>query len=203
MITYIIIGLNVIASFYAWNNQEVYHRWMLNPYQVQKKQQYFRFITSGFIHFDYMHLFFNMLTLYFFGAIVESIFESIYGNIGLFLYVVMYLAGIVVSDIPSYLKHRNDYNYNSLGASGAVSAVMFSFILFYPLNELYLFFAIPIKAVLFAVLYLIYSYYRGKQMGDNINHDAHLVGALFGIVFTIGIYPNVVIIFLRELGIFL
>lgn len=203
MITYIIIGLNVIASFYAWNNQEVYHRWMLNPYQVQKKQQYFRFITSGFIHFDHMHLFFNMLTLYFFGAIVESEFATVYGNIGLLLYIVMYLAGIVVSDIPSYLKHRNDYNYNSLGASGAVSAVMFSFILFYPLNELYLFFAIPIKAVLFAVLYLIYSYYRGKQMGDNINHDAHLVGALFGIVFTIGIYPNVVVIFLRQLGIFL
>ena len=193
-LTYVVIGVTVLASLYAWNNASVLQGWMMNPYSIDKRREYWRFITSGFIHNDYAHLFFNMFTLYFFGRIVER-------QLGGVLFLVMYLVGIVASDVPTYLKHRNSPHYNSLGASGGVSAVVFSSILFDPLNPLYLMFIpIGIPGFIFGGLYMFYSYYQANRSGDNINHDAHLYGALFGIVFSVIVVPGALVNFVQQVS---
>lgn len=199
-ITLIIIIITVGASLYAWNNQSIFQRWIFNPYYVQRRNDYIRFLTSGFIHNDYMHLFFNMFTLYWFGEVIEGVYSSLFGEMGKALFVFFYLLGIIVSEIPTYFKHKNHPHYNSLGASGGVAAVIFSAILFYPLEKLYLFGIIGIPGFIFGILYMVYSFYQAKRGGDFINHDAHLYGALFGIVFTIIIVPAVVPSFIEQLA---
>src|SRR5210317_1990792 len=134
-LTILIIIVTVIVTLYAWNNQDRYYRWMLNPYSVVERKQYYRLITSGFIHKDYIHLLFNMITLYFFGRVMESILFALYGPTGFIYYLILYFAGMVVADIPTIIKQRKNYGYNSLGASGAVSAVIFSAILFNPTSD--------------------------------------------------------------------
>ncbi|TDI66212.1 MAG: rhomboid family intramembrane serine protease [Bacteroidetes bacterium] len=193
--TWILI-VTIAASFYAWNQQNIYQKWMLNPYQIKHSKQYWRFITSGFVHLNYTHLFFNMFALYFFGQHVANYF----GAMGNQLLVVLYLSGIVISDIPTYLKYKDVPNYNSLGASGGVAAVLFSSIMFEPLNPIYIMFIpIGIPGFVLGTLYLIYSYYQGKRMSDNINHDAHLYGAIFGLVFTVLLRPGVIVSFVQQI----
>jgi membrane associated rhomboid family serine protease len=182
------------------NQREVLYKFMMNPYMVVHRGQYFRVITSGFIHKDYAHLIFNMLSLYFFGPSLEYIFSVIFGSLGPVYFVLLYVLAVIVSDLPTLLKHRNNPGYNSLGASGAVSAVIFACILFDPLMNLYLYFAIPIKGFIFAVLYVVYSYVSSKRSGDGINHDAHLYGALFGILFCIVLYPDSIQLFIEQLA---
>ncbi len=201
-ITLVLIIVTVAASLYAWNKPEVLQKWMFNPYKIYTDKEYFRFLTSGFIHQDYMHLFFNMFTLYFFGPIIEQTFGYLYGTVGLVLYVVMYLLAIVLSGVKTYIKHRHDPGYNSLGASGGVSAVIFSAILFAPTNDIYLFAILPVPGFILGVLFLIYSYQSSKGSGNRINHDAHLYGALFGVLFTILVYPGVVPHFIEEIASF-
>jgi membrane associated rhomboid family serine protease len=199
-ITLIIVIVTVLASMYAWNNGEIYHRWILNPYQAYHRKEYYRFFTSGLIHADYPHLLVNMFTLYFLGSILESYYVYILGTTGMVAFVALYVLGIVVSDIPTFLKHKDSPHYNSLGASGGVSSVVFGAILFSPVSELCLYFFLCMPAIVFAVLYLVYSYYQGKRGGDNINHDAHLYGALFGIIFTIIFVPESISIFISEIS---
>ncbi len=194
--TIILILVTVGISILAWNRRELYQKWILNPYQVFHRQEYWRFITSGFLHLNYTHLFFNMFALYFFGRNVSYHF----GQQGPLMLVLLYLLGIIISDIPTYLKHRNNPNYNSLGASGGVAAVVFSSIMFAPLNEIYLMFIpIGIPGFILGILYIGYSYYQSKNMTDNINHDAHLYGSLFGIVFTVLFQPGVVPSFFEQI----
>jgi membrane associated rhomboid family serine protease len=193
MITYILIALSVLASIYAWNRTDKLYAWMLNPYAVVHRNQYYRILTSGFIHHDWTHLIFNMITLYFFGRNMEYVLNYYHGGGGGVYYVALYFIGMAVADIPSIIKHRDHPNYNSLGASGAVSAVLFASILFNPTNKIFLFFIpVGIPGYIFGALYLIYSYYQGRKMADNINHDAHLYGALFGVIFSILIQPSVI-----------
>ena len=199
-ITTIIIIITVGASLYAWNKPAVLQRWIFNPYAIYTNREYFRFLTSGFIHQDYMHLFFNMFTMYFFGNLVEQIYGQLMGTTGLGLYVLMYLLAIVVSSISTYTKHKHDPAYNSLGASGGVSAVIFSAILFDPTSRIYVFALIPVPGFILGALFLIYSYQRSKQTGDRINHAAHLYGALFGILFTIILEPDVIGSFIRQIA---
>jgi membrane associated rhomboid family serine protease len=199
IITYILIGVTVIATFYAWNDEKVFSRWMFNPYDIRRKKQYFRFITSGLIHLDYVHLFFNMLSLYFFGPIVEASFKGLFGGLGILAYLLLYFLAMIVADLKSFFSHGNDHNYNSLGASGAVSAIIFSAILFYPTHTLRVYF-IPMPGFLYAILFLIYSYYAGRNRWDNIGHDAHFYGAIFGIVFTIILWPQVVPFFFDQMA---
>ncbi|MDH5475841.1 MAG: rhomboid family intramembrane serine protease [Cyclobacteriaceae bacterium] len=197
--TLIIVIVNVIASIYAWNNTSIMGKWIFNPYTVFHNKEYHRFITSGFIHGNWMHLIFNMLVLFMFGEQVESWFTQLYGEVGVVLYVVMFLAAVIVSDIPTFLKNKENSYYNALGASGGTSAILFSYILFNPIQSLCLYGILCFPGVLWGVLYIIYSVYMGKQQSDNINHDAHLWGGLFGIGFTIMIYPSVILHFLEQL----
>lgn len=185
-ITISLIIANIIFSFAAFNNQQVLNKAIMSPYMVNKENQWYRFITSGFIHADYMHLFFNMFTLFFFGRNLEHYFKA-YALGGTASYLALYFLGLIISDLPSYFKHKTDYNYHSLGASGAVSAVVFATIVFSPWTSIYLYGAIKISAFIYAVLYIVYCVYMGKRGMDNINHDAHLWGSLFGLAFTLAL----------------
>ena len=183
-ITIMLIAANLIFSFIGFSNADMVDKTIMWPYRVKREKQYFRFITSGFLHADFMHLFFNMFTLYFFGKNLEIMF-SIYGLGGNLSYLLLYFLALIVSDIPSYLKHKDDYNYRSLGASGAVAAVIFATIVFSPWSSIYIYAAIKISAAVYAVLYIAYCVYMGKKNADNVNHDAHLWGSLFGLAFTL------------------
>jgi membrane associated rhomboid family serine protease len=166
------------------------------PYIVKEKNQYYRFITSGFIHADFMHLGFNMFTLYFFGSFIENMFFLIFKSKG--YYLLFYALALVLSDIPTYIKHRNDSYYKTIGASGAVSAVVFAAILFQPWAKIYVFF-IPMPAILYGIVYLGYTIYMSRRGGHGINHDAHLWGAVFGILFPLIFEPRIGLIFLDQL----
>ena len=197
--TLILIIITVITSVYAWNNPELQHKWMFNPYTVHHGKQYYRFLTSGFIHSNTMHLLFNMMALFFFGRVLERIYTDLYGALGVVFYMVTYLAGIVVANLRTYFKYKDSSYYNSLGASGGVASILFASILYRPTSSICLYFAICIPAFILGAVYLIYSYYSTKRSGDNINHDAHLFGSLFGIVFTVILRPAVVIEFFERI----
>jgi membrane associated rhomboid family serine protease len=188
-ITLTIIIVTCVITLTGFRNGKVVDALIFWPPAINKKHQYYRFITCGLIHADYMHLIFNMLTLYFFGTFMEAHYQ---GELGLqkWYYLALYIGALIVSNIPTYLKHRNDYNYRSLGASGAVSAVLFAFILLYPWQRIVVL-VFPVPAIVYGVLFLVYSAYMSRKGGDNVNHDAHFYGALFGILFTIAVSPNV------------
>lgn len=185
-VTLVLIAANVILSIIGFSNQDMISKTIMWPYGVKKYNQYYRFISSGFIHADWVHLFFNMFTLFFFGRLVEFYF-SFYGLGGMAAFIALYLLGLIASDIPTYLKHRNDYHYHCLGASGAVSAVVFAAIVFNPWGSIYIYGALKISAFLYAVLYIFYCVYMSRKGGDNINHDAHMWGAFFGLGFTVAL----------------
>ena len=192
--TLIIIVITAIVSLVALSNRTVMNRLIMWPPAMQRGQ-YDRFITYGFVHADGTHLLFNMFTLFFFGRAIENFYRPYFGGLG---FVLFYLAALVVSMLPSYLKHKDDPNYLSLGASGAVSAVLFAYILFAPWNLIFVFF-IPVPAIIYAALYTAYSVYAAKRGQDNINHSAHLWGAAFGVIATIAIEPALIQRFIAKL----
>jgi membrane associated rhomboid family serine protease len=196
-ITLTIIIITSIITLAGFKNGKVVDELIFWPPAISKKHQYYRFITCGLIHADYMHLIFNMLTLYFFGTIMEAHYQ---GELGLqkYYYLALYIGALIVSNIPTYLKHRNDEDYRSLGASGAVSAVLFAFILLRPWQQIIVM-IIPVPAIIYGGLFLFYSAYMSRKGGDHVNHDAHFYGALFGILFTIAVRPDVINIFWNEL----
>lgn len=189
-ITYIIIGITAVVSFYAFQSPSALASLMMNPYYTSRHQQYYRFISSGFIHKDHMHLLWNMFSLYFFGTAIEREFQAMFGNAGGLYFLGLYLIAIVVSDLPTFFKHKNNPGYNSLGASGGVSAVIFAFIIFEPLSDICIYIALCMPGFILGALYIVFSWYQGKRSNDNINHDAHLYGALFGLLFCIVVAPS-------------
>ncbi|MBC3785065.1 rhomboid family intramembrane serine protease [Spirosoma utsteinense] len=199
-VTLIIIVVTAGISLLAWNNPSLMDRWIMNPYKIASRGQYYRLLTSGFLHADWGHLFFNMLSLYFFGGVIEQVFDALFGLMAPLYLIGFYLVGILISDIPSFLKHRNDPGYNSLGASGGVSSILFAAILFSPLNKVCLYFALCVPGFIFGGLYLAYSYYESRRGIGNVNHDAHFYGALFGIVFMIIVYPPVLPNFIDQIA---
>ena len=186
-ITFIIIITTVIVSVIAFKNQQVMDNLIFYPPAVSEKNQYYRFITCGFIHADIAHLAFNMLSFYLFSnTLVEPAFIQYFGDYGRAALLIMYLLALIVCLLPTYWKNKNNENYRSLGASGAVSAVIFAGIIIAPQLQMG-FFIIPpvIPGFIFGPLYLVCSYYLDKRGGGNINHSAHIWGALFGVVFII------------------
>lgn len=196
-VTIIIIIITCLVSITAFNNRGEMDKMIFWPAIVREKKQYYRFITSGFIHANWMHLGFNMFTLYFFGRIVEQYYRQIFGP-GIFI--LFYFLSIIAADLPDYFKYGKDYQFRSLGASGAISAVLFASILFDPWEKLYLFIIpIGIPGFIFGALWLLYSFYMSKRGGDYVNHNAHIWGSIFGIVFTLVLKPEVGHFFLQQL----
>lgn len=185
-ITLIITIITVAISILAMYNEPLMDKLIFNPYSVQRKNEWYRFISSGFIHADFMHLAFNMFSFYMFSDYVEQFFSMIFGAQGLALYILLYISSLAVCLIPTFLKHKHQYNYNSLGASGAVSAIVFVGIFLQPTIQIG-FFIIPpiIPGFIFGPIYLAITAYLSKKGQSGINHSAHLWGSIYGIVFLI------------------
>jgi membrane associated rhomboid family serine protease len=184
--TLIIIIITALVSFSAFRSEKIMNELIFYPPAISTDRQYYRFISCGFIHADLPHLLFNMISLFLFGKFVEEQFADIFGQGGKLLYLLMYLLALIVSILPSYLRNKDNYSYRSLGASGAVSAVVFAGLMIAPYIKVGLFIIPPIiPGFVFGPLYLIVSAYLDRKGGDNINHSAHIWGALFGVVFLI------------------
>lgn len=180
----VLIGINAVASFKGFNDSEFFRKYEFHVGSIRSGEQ-IRMLTSGFLHGDLTHLAFNMLTLYFFAPIVLDTF----GNLN-FLYV--YFVSLIAGSLLTMYFHKNDYYYRAVGASGAVTGIIYSSILLYPEMDLYLFFAIPIKGYVFGIGYLLYSIYGMKAKNDNIGHTAHFGGAIGGYLFTLIKEPSLV-----------
>ncbi|MBK9732725.1 MAG: rhomboid family intramembrane serine protease [Chitinophagaceae bacterium] len=197
-ITLLIIILTVATSIAAFQSTDLMNRLLMNPYAVKHGRQWYRFISSGFIHANWTHLLFNIIVFYSFSSIVKYYYDYNFGMRSTWYFIVLYLGGMIISDLPTYIKHQNHSWYNSLGASGAVSAVLFAFVFLDPLGTIYFYF-LPMPGIVMGVLYLGYSWYMARQGGDNINHDAHFYGAVFGVVYTLLLKPSLGLDFIDKL----
>lgn len=201
--TLIIIVITVLISWQAFNNPLLKEKLIFNPVAIEERGEYYRFLTHGFIHADFQHLLFNMYALYIFGGTVEYVFESFLFNamVGKLAYLVFYLVAIVAASYPDYLRHRNNYAYGSLGASGGVAATIWPYIMLAPWNW---FIFPPLPAIVLGIGYIVYSHFADKAGRDNIGHNAHLWGAVFGLVVYVILIivnaPELLEIFIYQLG---
>ena len=187
-ITLLLVLANLAVSIPAFNNSKLMNDLIFYPPAIANNNQYYRFITHGFLHADIAHLAFNMIALYSFGGAVEQIFslDCLFGSMGKVYYLLMYLVALVVATLPTYLKNVNNYQYRSLGASGAVSAVVFAGLTLLPQLPInFMFIPIDIPGYIFGIIYLGVSAYLDRKGGGNVNHSAHFWGAAFGVVFTL------------------
>jgi membrane associated rhomboid family serine protease len=176
--------LTGLISWQAFNRPDMLHKLMFIPYEMKRKNDYFRFLTHGMIHADLGHLLFNLITLYFFGRGIEFYFQSFYGaQVGVIIYLLFYFSAIVLSALPDYYRHQDDLGYRALGASGGVSAIVFGYIFMNPWDRVFMF----IPACIYGVLYLVYTVYMDRNSNDNIGHNAHFWGSVYGLVFVFGI----------------
>ena len=184
MVTIIIIAITSIISYIAFNNSSIVQKYIFYPPAIKNKQWY-RLITYGFLHADLSHLIFNMFALYLFGKEIENVFKDVFGQpVGIVLYVLLYFTGLIVSILPTWFKEKDNIQYSSLGASGAVSSIVFAYILVYPMNFMgIVFIPIFLPAFIFGIIYVITSIYLEKKQKGNINHLAHVTGGMYGIVF--------------------
>jgi membrane associated rhomboid family serine protease len=186
-----IILLTVLVSYQAFKDNILFSKMMFNPYLIHHNKQIHRIVTHGFVHADTPHLLFNMFSLYIFGEHIEHVFTQFFGKIGYLYFLLLYLGGMIFSSFSSYLKYYKKPNYNAIGASGAVSAVVFAFILIFPTQKIGIFFIPPfIPGWIFGLLYLAYSHWMSKKQMDNIGHEAHFWGAIFGLLFTLFLKPS-------------
>ena len=187
--TIILIAITVAISYAAFKSPKLMDQLQFNASKIYYKKEYHRLITHAFVHANWEHLFVNMIVLFSFGLAIEKHFEYNFGSLHTLYYFLLYFGGILVSNLYALFKHRKNYFYNSVGASGAVSAVLFAAIFFDPWNMIYFFGILPIPGIVFALLYLVYSYQMGKKQNDNVAHDAHFLGALYGFVFPVLLDP--------------
>ena len=179
-----LIAITVIVSFKGFEDNYFFRKYQFHIGSIRKGEQ-IRMITSGFLHADISHLAFNMLTLYFFAPVVS-------GALGNYSFLLIYFASLIFGSLLTLLIHKNDYNYSAIGASGAVTGIIYSAILLDPSLKILLFFIpIPIPAYLFGIGYLLYSIYGMKAKNDNIGHTAHFGGAIGGYLFSILIHPQI------------
>lgn len=203
VITLIIVIITVLTSVAAFRRQELFHRLDLSPARIVHNKEYYRIFSHAFLHADYFHLGVNMLVLYSFGRYVEQVFSQLEaaGIIfsGPFFYTLLYVISIALASVSTISRYRNDESYSAVGASGAVSAVVFTYIFFAPLEKIYFYMVLPIPGILFGVLYLVYSSYMSRRKNDNINHSAHFWGAVVGFVFPLLLEPSLFRVFLDNL----
>ena len=193
MITYIILAITIFVSITAMDNHTLKNKMMFNAYMIKERKEWYRFFSHGLIHGDWMHLGFNMLSLYMFGKSVEDDYARMFDEKGIFYFILLYVGGLAMSSLYSYERNKGNIYYNALGASGAVSAVIYSFIMIDPLSTLrFIFIPVPIPAYIFGFIYLGVEYYLSKKGNTGIAHDAHFWGAIYGIALTIIIKPHAV-----------
>ena len=204
MITLIIVISTVLISVAAFRRRELFYRLDLSPSRIVHKREYYRIFTHAFLHADYFHLGINMLVFYSFGYYIEQVFSQLEeaGLIfsGPFFYVLLYMVSIALASVTTVTRYRNKETYSAVGASGAVSAIVFTYIFFAPLEKIYFYMVLPIPGIVFGVLYLVYSSYMSRRRSDNINHAAHFWGAVVGFVFPILLEPSLFMLFLDKLG---
>jgi membrane associated rhomboid family serine protease len=195
-----IIIITCLISLYAFYNRELLERFQFNAYAIKHYNQGWRFFSYGLVHADFIHLFVNMFVLYSFGKVVTEAYIFYFDAKGFLFYLLLYIGGIVFAVLFDFGKHKDDKYYNAVGASGAVSAVLFASILIYPTGSLYLFpIPFPLPSVVFGVFYLIYSAVMARRSHDNIGHNAHFWGAVFGLIFTISLKPSLFMSFVEQI----
>lgn len=189
-VTLIIIAATCLVSIAAFSNHDLYGKMLFDPYLINNRKQWYRFFSHTLVHADVVHLGFNMLALYSIGQVVEAaVYPDLFGNKAMLYYVLLYVGGALFSSLWSYGKHKDNPHYAAVGASGAVSAVIFAFIIYAPWAQLSFFF-IPMYAWVFGLLYMVASWYMGRRNIGNIGHDAHFWGAAFGFCFTLALEPS-------------
>ena len=197
--TIILIIITVAISYAAFKSPKLMSQLQFNASIIYHKKEYHRLITHAFLHANWEHLFVNMIVLFSFGTAIEAYFKINFGNNHILYFFLLYFGGIVVSNIFALYKHHNNFFYNAVGASGAVSAVLFAAIFFNPWDSIYFFGILPIPGIVFAVLYLVYSYQMSKNKKDNVAHDAHFLGAIYGFIFPVVLNPRLFEVFLDKL----
>jgi membrane associated rhomboid family serine protease len=197
-ISFYILIANIIVSVSCFQNRDLFFKLDFQPYLIDKKKQWYRFISHAFVHADGFHLIVNMYVLYHFGKLVEHQYAQLFGAMWVEHFILLYLGGMLFSAIPGYARNRANYNYHGVGASGAVSALVFAFILIEPLKSLTLvflpFFGLP--AWIFGLLYLVYEIYMDRNKKSPIAHSAHYFGAIFGVLYTAAMKPELILRFL-------
>lgn len=202
MMTILIVAIISVISIFAFNNPKLINRLQFNPYRVVHYHEYHRFLTHGLVHADWMHLIINMMVLFFFGTAVESYFQQM-AEAGMIMwpeihYLILLVGSMAIATLTTLKKYRNEPGYSSVGASGAVSAFIFTSIFFDPWQTLLLYF-IPIPGIIFGVAYLIYSHIMSRRASDHINHDAHFLGAIAGFIYPAIIAPSLISYFFQQL----
>jgi membrane associated rhomboid family serine protease len=201
-VSLLIIILTCLISYKAFQSPSAFQQLKHYPYQEARTKEWYRFLSSGFVHGSWTHLIINMYVLYMFGPIIEKLFVIHFGVLyGRILFILVYLTTIIVADIPSYLKHRNNPQFAAIGASGAVSGIIFIYILYFPFEKLYfLFFPfVGFYSIILGIAYLVYSSWASKNARDNIDHSAHFYGAIYGILVMIMLRPSVLNIFFQQI----
>jgi membrane associated rhomboid family serine protease len=203
VVTLIIVIITVLTSVAAFRRRELFYRLDLSPARVVHKKEYYRIFTHAFLHADYFHLGINMLVLYSFGSYIEGVFSQLEAAGVIFSgplsFILLYVSSIALASVSTVTRYRNNEAYSAVGASGAVSAIVFTYIFFAPLEKIYFYMVLPIPGILFGILYLVYSSYMGRRKSDNINHSAHFWGAVVGFVFPILLEPSLFKVFLQNL----
>ncbi len=198
-ILYILIGIIILVSATAFKQPSLIGKYQFNAYQIIKRKEYIRLLSHGFLHGSWSHLLINMFVLYSFGQAVIYYFNMVFPQQGVILFLLLFFSALLFSSLYSLFKEKDNPHYNAIGASGAVSAVVFTSIFFAPYAKLYLFFAIPIPGIVFGIAYLIYSRVMAQKNIDNVGHDAHFWGAIFGLIFPIIYKPSLFLDFMHEL----
>lgn len=182
-VTFVLIIITCLVSIFCFSNRKWFDRLEFNAYQIVRRKQYYRLFSHGFVHANWTHLLINMIVFFSFGQAVENYYLR-YAAGGIWTYLALYFLALPMSSLLTLRMHYNNPYYNAVGASGAVNAIVFAFVFLDPWSKLYLFFAIPIPGIVFGILYLWYSYVMSKKENDGIGHDAHFLGAVWGIFFT-------------------
>ncbi len=197
-ITLFIIILTVLVSYTTFRNRIAFERMKFNAYEIRQHKTWYRFFSYGLLHADWMHLLVNMFVLYSFGSLVENILVQEFAAMGRFFYALLYVTALLCSVAPSYFKHRKNYYYNAVGASGAVSSVLFASIILHPQGSVYfMFIPIPIPAFIFGLFYLGYSVWMARRGADTVAHDVHFWGAIYGIAYIAVLNPDFIASFIN------